>query len=139
MKRRPIIGLSATVLVLSVIIGIASLPDEVLIESSSIDKSPTQPEDIQFAPTKEELQESIPYTEDTKNIDNTKAELDALKKEIKELKNEIVEIKINSEIPDDIPLITEVEDVPTEERSHEDSQGKVITISLKDGVGARMR
>ena len=138
MKRRAIIGLSVTVLALSVIIGIASLPDEVLIDSSSIDNSPTLPEEI-LVPTKEEIQDSMPDIADKENTDVTKAELDVLKKEIIELKNELVQIKTNSGVPQDISTISEVGDAVSEENSHEEPQGRLITISIKDGVGAKMR
>lgn len=135
MKKRRVIGLCVTALILSVIIGIASLPDEVLIESTSVENSQTPPKDIQFVPTKEEFQESIPVSVVEKNSDNTNAEIDALKNEIKELKNELVELKLNSGTPEVVPTITKVENVTNKE----ESQGKVITIKMKDGVGAKMR
>jgi hypothetical protein len=135
-KRRTIIGLSVTILALSVIIGIASLPDEVLIDSSSVDSSPDLPEEI-IVPSKEEIQEIIPEVLD-KSTDTTKAEIDALKKEITELKNELVQVKTDSEVPQDIPIITE-EKNQTAEDSQDESQGKVITISINDGVGSKSR
>jgi HAMP domain-containing protein len=136
-KRRPIVGISVAILVLSVIIGIASLPDEVLIESSSIDNSETVPEEI-ILPPKEESQAPISDLTDNKNIDATKEEINALKKEIIELKNEIVQIKKDPEVSQDIPIITE-EKNQTVENSQNVSQGKVITISIKDGVGSKSR
>jgi uncharacterized protein YdcH (DUF465 family) len=136
-KRRTIIGLSVTILTLSVIIGIASLPDEVLIESSSVDNSPTTPEEI-LVPSKEEIQEIIPDALDNKSPDTAKAEIDALKKEVIELKNEIVQIKTESEVPQDIPIITE-EKNQTVENSQDVSQGKVIIVSINDGVGSKSR
>jgi hypothetical protein len=136
-KRRTIIGLSVTILALSVIIGIASLPDEVLIDSSSVDSSPDLPEEI-IVPSKEEIQEIIPEVLDNKSTDTTKAEIDALKKEITELKNELVQVKTDSEVPQDIPMITE-EKNQTAEDSQDESQGKVITISINDGVGSKSR
>ena len=137
MKRRPVIGLSITVLVLSVIIGIASLPDEVLIDPSSIENSQTLPEDIPIVPTLEESQD-FTNSDAQKNLDDTKAELDALKKEMRELKNELVELKINSQVPDEILPTTEAEDVVPID-SQEDSEGRVIKIKMKDGVGAKQR
>ena len=138
MKKRPVIGLSLTVLVLSVIIGIASLPDEVLIDPSSIENTQTLPEDIPLVPTLEESQDFISNSDAQKNLDDTKAELDALKKEMITLQNELVALKINSQVPDEIPTITEVKDVAPEVDS-EESQGKVIKINIKDGVGAKQR
>ncbi|MEX1150511.1 MAG: hypothetical protein WEB28_00335, partial [Nitrosopumilaceae archaeon] len=133
-----VIGLSITVLVLSVIIGIASLPDEVLIDPSSIENSQTLPEDIPIVPTLEESQEFIANAVAQKNIDDTNAELDALKKEMSILKNELVDLKINSQVADENLTTTKVEDV-TPEVDSEKSQGKVITINIKDGVGAKQR
>ena len=139
MKRRPVIGLSITVLVLSVIIGIASLPDEVLIDSTSIENSQTLPEDIPLVPTLEESQDFISNSDAQKNMDGTKAKLDALTKEMRALKNELVELKINSQVPEENLTITEVEDVTPKVDSQEESQGRVIKITMKDGVGAKER
>jgi len=139
MKRRPVIGLSITVLVLSVIIGIASLPDEVLIDSTSIENSQTLPEDIPLVPTLEESQDFISNSDAQKNMDDTKAKLDALTKEMRALKNELVELKINSQVPEENLTITEVEDVTPKVDSQEESQGRVIKITMKDGVGAKER
>ena len=145
MKKRPVIGLSITVLVLSVIIGIASLPDEVLIDPSSIENTQTLPEDIPLVPTLEESQDFISNSDAQKNLDDTKAELDSLKKEMIELQNELV-LKINSQVPEEIPTIAEVEDVAPEVDSEEsqvdpqeEPKGKVIKVSMKDGVGAKQR
>jgi len=138
MKKRPVIGLSITVLVLSVIIGIASLPDEVLIDPSSIESTQTLPEDIPIVPTLEEAQDFVANSDAQKKIDNTNAELDALKKEMSVLKNELVDLKINSQVSEENLTITEVEDV-TPAVDSEESQGKVIKVSVKDGVGAKQR
>src|SRR3970040_188441 len=131
MKKRPVIGLTITVLVLSVIIGIASLPDEVLIDPSSIESSQTMPEDIPIVPTLEEAQDFISNSDAQKKIDDTNAELDALKKEMSALKNELVELKINSQVPDEILTTTEAEDVVSKVDSQGESKGKVIKINMK--------
>jgi hypothetical protein len=137
MKKWPIIGISVTILALSVIIGIASLPDEVLIESATIDNSQTLPEEIPD-PSKENSQESIPVNED-KNADVSKIEIDVLKKEITDLKNELIQIKINSDVPKESPVITENKDISTNMNSEKESEGRVITVSIKDGVGVKQR
>ena len=139
MKKRPVIGLSITVLVLSVIIGIASLPDEVLIDPSSIENTQTLPEDIPLVPTLEKAQDFISNSDAQKNLDDTKAELDALKKEMIELQNELVALKINSQVLEENLTIAEVEDVAPKVDSQEESQGRVIKINMKDGVGAKQR
>ena len=139
MKKRPVIGLSVTVLVFSVIIGIASLPDEVLIDPSSIESTQTLPEDIPIVPTLEEYQDFVSNSDAQKKIDDANAELDALK-------NELVELKIDSQVPDEILTTTEAEDVVSKVDSEESqadpqekSEGKVIKISMKDGVGVEQR
>lgn len=137
MKKWPIIGISVTILALSVIIGIASLPDEVLIESATIDNSQTLPEEIPGT-SKENSQESIPANED-KNADVSKIEIDVLKKEITDLKNELIQIKINSDVPKESPVITENKDISTNMNSEKESEGRVITVSIKDGVGVKQR
>ena len=146
MKKRPVIGLSITVLVLSVIIGIASLPDEVLIDPSTIENTQTLPEDIPLVPTLEEAQDFVSNSDAQKKIDDANAELDALKKEMSALKNELVELKINSQVPDEILTTTEAEDVvskvdseESQANSQEKSEGKVIKVSMKDGVGVEQR
>jgi len=146
MKKRPVIGLGITVLVLSVIIGIASLPDEVLIDPSSIENSQTLPEDIPIVPTLEEVQDFVSNSDAQKKIDDANAELDSLKQEMSALKNELVELKINSQELEENLTITEVKDVAPEvdveesqENTHEESQGKVIKINLNDGIGAKQR
>ena len=137
MRKLPVIGLTITVLVLSVIIGIASLPDEVLIDPSSIEHSQTLLEDIPLVPTLEESQDFISNSDAQKNMDDTKTELDALKKEMSALKNQLVELKITSQVIEENLTITEVEDVAPKVDSQEESQGKVIKINIKDGVGAK--
>lgn len=138
MKRRTIIGLSVTILALSVIIGIASLPDEVLIKSSSVDNSQTLPEET-LLPTQEDIQEAISDINNKKDTESTKTEIDTLKKEITDLKKEIVQIKINSDVPKDVSTITEKEDVLDDKNSYNETEGKVITVSIKDGVGVKQR
>ena len=136
MKKRPVIGLTITVLVLSVVIGIATLPDEVLIDSSAIKNSKTTQEKIPLVPTLKESQALISNSNAQKNLEDTKAELDALKKEMSDLKNNLVELKTDSQVPDETPA-TKVEDVAPKVDSQEKSGGKVIQVNIEDGVGAR--
>ena len=64
LKKRGIIGIGITFLVLSIIVGIASLPDEVLLESSTNENSQTLSEDFESVPTMDEISnfvsESVP-------------------------------------------------------------------------------
>ena len=147
MKKRPVIGISITVLVLAVVIGIASLPDEVLIDSTSIENSKTLPEDTPIVPTLEESQDFIANSNAQKNLDDAKAEIDALKNEMSKLQNELVELKTTPQVPEENLPAAPVEDVAPKEASQEksqedtqvESQGKVIKVSIQDGVGAKQR
>ena len=138
MKKRPAIGVSIAVLVLSVIIGIASLPDEVLIDPSSVENIQTTKEEIPIVPALEESHALISNSNEQLKLDDTKTELDALKKEMSDLKNDLVDLKINSQIPVETLIIPEVKDV-TPDVDSEKPQGKVIKISMKDGIGIKQR
>lgn len=134
MKKRPVIGLTVAVVVLSVIMGIATLPDEVLLEPSA-ENSQTIQEDIPFVPKIEEVSNLVSESITEKKLEKTKAELDALKNEFEQLKKEINEPKPASEIPEEV---TQVSETPDEEFDNP-SEGKVISINLKDGVGGSER
>ena len=138
MKKGPVIGLTVGVLVLSVIIGIASLPDEVLIDSSAIENTQATKEEIPIVPTLEESHALISNSNEQIKFDDTKAELDALKKEMSDLKNDLVELKTDSKVPDEKPA-PKVEDASPKVDSQKESEGKVITVNIKDGVGAKQR
>ncbi len=138
MKKRGIIVIGITFLVLSVIIGIASLPDEVLIESTTVENSQTM-SDAQAVPINEEINNFIIKSEVDKNLENAKAELDALKKELRELKKDLVELKTASNILEETPTSLESQEEVSEEQSMEETEGKVIRINIKDGVGAEER
>jgi TolA-binding protein len=132
-KKRTFLGVGIGILVFSVLIGIASLPDEVLIESSEIEELQTVSPEMQLVPTDE-------------SSDFANAEIDALKQEIIELKNELVELKTNSQEPEEPLVIQEEEPAPekeleekTQEASQEESQGKLITVNIQDGVGSKSR
>jgi len=138
LKKRGIIGIGITFLVLSVIIGIATLPDEVLIESTTVENSQTM-SDAQAVPINEEINNFIIKSEVDKNLENAKAELDALKKELRELKKDLVELKTASNILEETPTSLESQEEVSEEQSMEETEGKVIRINIKDGVGAEER
>jgi len=138
LKKRGIIVIGITFLVLSVIIGIASLPDEVLIESTNVENSQTM-SDAQAVPINEEINNFIIKSEVDKNLENAKAELDALKKELRELKKDLVELKTASNILEETPTSLESQEEVSEEQSMEETEGKVIRINIKDGVGAEER
>ena len=112
MKKGTGIGIGIAVIVAAIIFGIASLPDEVLIESPSIDTSKN--------PQGEENQITIPPESISSN------EQTGLKEETP------VEPVKPTETKEEIP-IEPAEQTPTENAT----QGKVIEIKIKDGVGSR--
>lgn len=131
MNKRPIIGLSIAALVLSVIIGIAALPDEVLIEPSTIDNSQSLSEDVKFVPFEDRVQDPIQEDISKKDTNNIDSELDALKKEFVQLKKELNQIKTQSENTEDLSEISEKQFEETQDYT----EGRVISINLNDGVG----
>jgi len=138
MKKRPVIGVTVTVLVLSVIIGIATLPDEVLIDSSAIQSSQTTPTDNPTNAALKESQDIISNAIAQQKMDDAKAEIDTLKKEMKKLQNDLVKLKTESQVPDQTLQTTEDKDMqPTDDSQN--TEGKVIKINIRDGVGAKQR
>jgi predicted nuclease with TOPRIM domain len=134
-KKRRIIGIGVPFLVLSIIVGIASLPDEVLLESSTNENSQILSENIQSVPTIEQVSDLVQETESEKKIEKTNAELNALKKELDKLKKEITQLKTGSEIPEEISETSETVDEELEDQP----DGNVIRVSISDGVGATQR
>ena len=105
MKKGKALGIGFAVLAAAIVIGIASLPDEVLLESPELEAS-----------------------------DNTQSEimpLDIPPIVVSEEPTEVVE-----EEPTEV-----VEEEPTEvvEEDPDDSEGQVIKINIKDGVGGAER
>ena len=82
------IGIFVAVIAVAIVVGIASLPDEVLLESPQLDAS-----------------ENLP--------------------------SEMIPIEIVKEEP--------IEVVKEEPESPDESEGKVIKVTINDGVGAKMR
>ena len=136
MKKRTIIGTSIAVVVFSVALGIASLPDEVLIESSSVGNPQIPIEQTQKITTQANNDNS-PNTVLEKNAEVTKAELNSLKNDIKNLKNELKELKTSSEESNTEQISQQ--DNKSSENVDNESQGQVIRVSIKDGVGTSMR
>ncbi len=134
-KKRRIIGIGVPFLVLSIIVGIASLPDEVLLESSTNENSQILLENIQSVPTMEQVSDLVQETESEKKIEKTNAELNALKKELDKLKKEITHLKTGSEIPEEISETSETVDAELEDQP----DGNVIRVIISDGVGAAQR
>jgi hypothetical protein len=139
MKKRPVIGLTVSILVISVLIGIASLPDEVLIDSSEIESTTTSQADVPPVTTLAESQEFIANAVAEKNMDAAKAEINALKQEMLKLQNELVELKIDSQVQEEPSKDTGEKELPPKNDTQGESGGKVIKVNVKDGVGAKNR
>jgi len=109
------IGIFVAVIAVAIVVGIASLPDEVLLESPRLDAS----ENL--------LSEMIP--------------IEVVEEEPIE---EVVEEEPIEEVVEEEPIEEVVEEEPIEEvveelESPDESEGKVITVKINDGVGAKMR
>ena len=112
MKKGTGIGIVVAVIVIAVIFGISSLPDEVLIEAPPIDTSKN--------PQGEENQITIP-PESVSSSEQTR------------LKEETPLEPVTQTEPGEETLAEPAEQTPPEN----DTQGKVIEIKIKDGVGSR--
>ena len=92
MKKWTGVGIGVAVIVVAIIFGIASLPDEVLIESPSVDTSQNSPREEKTTVSSE----SISSNEQTEPVEQTEPE-------------------------------------------EEETQGKVIEVKIKDGVGVKQK
>jgi cell shape-determining protein MreC len=131
LKKRGIIGIGIVFLVLSIIVGIASIPDEVLIESTT-NKNSQILSDAQAVPNNEDINNFIKKSEVDKNLENTNTELKALKKEITELKNELSRLKVVPTVSAGETVTANVEDGSPENKT----EGRVFTVKLHSGIGA---
>jgi len=123
-KKAKVIGLSISLVVLATVFGIASIPDEALSESNSVETTQNIPRPI-----------SIPS-------DVTKENSEELKREVKELKNqnaimkaELEAIKTESKVLEPVSLTLEDPAIIEEPKIIEETKGKVIRIEINDGVG----
>jgi len=123
-KKSKVIGLSILLVVLATVFGIASIPDEVLSESNSVETTQNIPRPV--------IIES----------DVTKENSDELQREVKELnsQNAIMEaeleaIKTESKVLEPESLTLEDPAIIEEPKIIEEKKGKVIRIEINDGVG----
>lgn len=112
MKKGTGIGIGIAVIVVAIIFGIASLPDEVLIKSPSIDTSQN--------PQGEENKITIPPESVSSNEQTGQKE----------------ETPVEPAKPTEPEEETPVEPAKQTEPEN-DTQGKVIEIKIKDGIGSR--
>ena len=112
------IGIAVAVIALAIVFGIASIPDEVLLESPNID---------------------------TSEIENTNIPMPVLDAPIEptpeETPIEVVEEPIEP-TPEETPIVVEepIETIPVEsEHKESGGTGQVIRVGIKDGIGSRDR
>jgi len=127
------IGIFVAVIAVSIVVGIASLPDEVLLESPQLDAS----ENL--------LSEMIPIVVEEEPIEVIEEEpIVVVEEEPIEVEEEpiVVEeepIEVVEEEPIEVVEEEPIEVVEEEPESADESEGKVITVKINDGVGAKMR
>ena len=134
MKKAKVIGLSISLVVLATVFGIASLPDEVLSESNSVetDQNIPRPVIIQSDVTKEnsdELKREVKELNSQNAI--KKAELATIMAELEAIKTESKAIE---------PPTEELESKPVtlSEDQLEETVGRIIRVEINDGVGTQL-
>lgn len=113
MRKGAAIGIGVTVIVFSIMVGIASLPDEVLLEPSPFESSQNPPE--------AEKVSTIDVSEAAGKISIPEEE-----PQVVEQKTPVVEV---SSVAEEEPDIAEKDAVAQ-------TQGKKIKVTVSDGVGA---
>ncbi len=116
MKKGAAIGIGLSIIILAIIVGIASLPDEVLIENPSLETSETLPinEEQIKEPVVEEPVVEEPVVEEP-----------------------VVEEPVVEEPVVEEPVVEEpvVEEPVVEETEDDTSENNVIKVEIKDGIG----
>ena len=128
MKKGKAAGIGITVIVAAIVFGIASLPDEVLLETpiAASENIPTETFPTEFQP------EIISSEEQTVESEPEVAE--PVESEPVEAEPEVAE-PVEAE-----PEVAEpVEAEPEEAVPEEESEGEVIMVIINDGVGAKQR
>ena len=123
------IGIGVTVIAVAIVFGIASLPDEVLLESPKLDTSETLPtvmNPVDITPREVPIVEPIQEVVEEESI------------------QEVIEIDLLEEVVEEEPLEEVIEEEPIQEvveesETPDESEGKIITVTINDGVGARMK
>jgi len=130
MKKGKATGIGITVIVAAVVFGIASLPDEVLLETpiAASENIPTETFSTEFQP---EIISSEEQTVEPKVAEPKVAEPKVAEPKVAEPK--VAEPKVAE------PKVTEPKVTEPEVTEPEESEGKVIAVKINDGVGAAMR
>lgn len=132
MRKGSVIGLVVAVLFISVIGGIAALPDEVLEESTSLTKSdtvdvvvPAKP--IVTVPKAPEINVPQPVVSEPEPPKVSEPEIP-----------EVSEPEPPQVSEPEIPEVTEKSE-PEPDTSKDESKGKIIRVEVRDGVGTSLR
>jgi len=125
MKKGKAAGIGITLIVAAVVFGIASLPDEVLLETpiAASENIPTETFLTEFQP------EIISSEEQT--VEPVESEPEVAEPEVAE--PEVAEPEVAE------PEVAEPEVAEPEVAEPEESEGKVIAVKINDGVGAAQR
>ncbi len=106
------IGIFVSVIAVAIVVGIASLPDEVLLESPSVESSAT-----------DNMNLPIPIIEEP-----VETEPEVIEEPV-ETEPEVIEEPVETE-----PEVVEEPEETVPEESNED--GNVIKVGIKDGIGS---
>ena len=119
MKKGKGIGIAVAVIAVIVVLGIASIPDEVLLENPSVETSVIEDKEIQI-PVIEEPKETVPEEPPVEVVE-----------EPKETVPEEPTVEVVEEPKETVPEETEPEETGTAEN--------VIEVRIKDGIGSKDR
>jgi len=124
MKKGKAAGIGITVIVAAIVFGIASLPDEVLLETpiAASENIPTETFLTEFQP---EIISSEEQTVEAEPVESEPVEAEPVEAE-----------PVESEPVESEPVESEPVEAEPEE---EEAEGKVITVIINDGVGAKQR
>ncbi len=140
MKKGVAIGVTTTVIVLSIMVGIASLPDEVLLEPSPFDTSQnsiatqTTTTSISEEGGKVAIQE--PVVQEPVIQEPVVQEEPVIQEPVVQEEPEAV-----PEEPEAVPEEPEKQDPAAQdaEDAEAETQGKKIKVSVSDGISSKMR
>ena len=130
MKKGKAVGIGVAIISVAVVFGIASLPDEVLLESTLAETSKNLPSsDSQINIPTEEISTIVPKPEPVAEV------MEEPVPEVMEPEPEVIE----EPAPEVIEPEPEVIEEPAPVDAETAEEGKTISINLKDGVGGSER
>ncbi len=123
MKKGKAFGIGIAVIAVTIVMGIASLPDEVLLESPKLDTAENLPSEL------------IPI--DVVASGEVPTEEQPLEEVIEEQPlEEVIEEQPLEEVIEEQPLEEVIEEAP---QNPDDSEGQIIEVNIRDGVGSKDR